>query len=248
MKKFLIYSLFTVALIVFGAIIFLKIKSEPKPTIVSENGDELAKAMQTTLDVSAWDSLHFLHWSFRGDTEYTWDKVQNLVVVKWDGNQVNLTLDKVEGIAFSDGIQAGKWKTKWLVRKAWKKWCNDSYWMFAPFKVFDPGTRRTIAKLPDGTQGLWVEYLTGGVTPGDGYFWILDADKKPKAFKMWVSIIPLKGVEASWENWVELSGGAWLSTAHGFDVFGKKISTEMLDVRQGVSWGDFGFDDQIEFL
>ncbi|MBK8633044.1 MAG: hypothetical protein IPN72_05545 [Saprospiraceae bacterium] len=65
---------------------------------------------------------------------------------------------------------------------------------------------------------------------------------------MWVSIIPLKGVEASWENWVELSGGAWLSTAHGFDVFGKKISTEMLDVRQGDSWRDFGFDDQIEFL
>ncbi|MBK8633302.1 MAG: hypothetical protein IPN72_06955 [Saprospiraceae bacterium] len=118
MKKFLIYSLFTVALIVFGAIIFLKIKSEPKPTIVSENGDELAKAMQTTLDVSAWDSLHFLHWSFRGDTEYTWDKVQNLVVVKWDGNQVNLTLDKVEGIAFSDGIQAGKWKPNgWSERR-----------------------------------------------------------------------------------------------------------------------------------
>ncbi|MBK8633045.1 MAG: hypothetical protein IPN72_05550 [Saprospiraceae bacterium] len=157
-EKFLIYSLFTVAIIVFGAIIFFKIKSEPKPTIVSENGDELARAMQTTLDVSAWDSLHFLHWSFRGDTEYTWDKVQNLVVVKWDGNQVNLTLDKVEGIAFTDGVQAGKWKTKWLVRKAWKKWCNDSYWMFAPFKVFDSGTRRTIAKRPDGTQGLWVEY------------------------------------------------------------------------------------------
>ncbi|MGB6036872.1 MAG: hypothetical protein WBG42_11440, partial [Cryomorphaceae bacterium] len=45
------------------------------------------------------------------------------------------------------------------------------------------------------------------------YLWILDENYLPTSYKMWVSIIPIGGVEATWENWVE-KGGAMISTSH----------------------------------
>lgn len=54
----------------------------------------------------------------------------------------------------------------------------------------------------------------GGTTPGDSYLWLLNEDDQPKAFQMWVSIIPIGGIEASWEQWKETPNGAFLPQLH----------------------------------
>ena len=58
--------------------------------------------------------------------------------------------------------------------KAYSFFCNDSFWMIAPFKAFDEGVTRTIVMSKEGNQNLLVSYASGGVTPGDSYLWILD--------------------------------------------------------------------------
>jgi hypothetical protein len=59
---------------------------------------------------------------------------------------------------------------------------------------------------------------------------------------MWVRIIPIGGLEATWEGWVELSTGARISTQH--EAAGKRMtfitnlaggqSLEALDVDPGL--------------
>ena len=68
-------------------------------------------------------------------------------------------------------------------------------------KAFDPGTSRALLKLPNGNDGLLVHYNSGGVTPGDTYLWHLDENGLPVAWQMWVGIIPVGGMQFSWEDW-----------------------------------------------
>ena len=107
-------------------------------------------------------------------------------------------------------------------------------------KAFDPGTERSIVKLKDGREGLKVQYNTGGVTPGDSYVWFLDENGQPEAWKMWVSIIPLGGIENSWEGWQTLSTGAKISTTHTF--LGKKREF-LTGVKAGMNLSDFGLGE-----
>ena len=73
-----------------------------------------------------------------------------------------------------------------------------------------------------------VSYASGGLTPGDAYVWIVGPDGRPRSWKMWVSIIPIGGVEVSWDGWRELATGAWISTAHHGPL---GLTLELGDVR-----------------
>ena len=83
-----------------------------------------------------------------------------------------------------------------LIEKAVKYFNNDSFWLLAPYKIFDKGTKRSLVTLDDGHEGLLVTYTTGGTTPGDSYLWHLDSTGKPVSFQMWVSSLPIDGLEA----------------------------------------------------
>lgn len=59
-----------------------------------------------------------------------------------------------------------------------------------------------------------ITYGSGGVTPGDSYLWHLDAHHIPTSYQMWVEIIPVGGIEATWDNWIKTATGAFISTSH----------------------------------
>ena len=101
-----------------------------------------------------------------------------------------------------------------MVKTAIDFFNNDSFWLAAPFKAFDPGTERSIVNLKDGRKGLMVTYTSGGTTPGDTYVWILDENDRPTAIKMWVQILPLGGMEFTWENILTLPSGALIAQDH----------------------------------
>ena len=72
--------------------------------------------------------------------------------------------------------------------------------------MYDKGVERRLVKTEDGTKALLVTHTSGGVTPGDSYLWLLDEAYRPTAFKMWVSIIPIGGVKATWEEYKTIEG------------------------------------------
>ena len=188
---------------------------QPRPVGHSpEQADQLANKMLTAINAPAWDTTHWVQWTFRGARDFLWDKQRHFVQVRWGDHEVLLHTKTVTGKAFTNGTPVTGSEADELIQTAWAHFCNDSFWLNAPAKVFDPGTERHLATTDDGRQGLLVTYTSGGVTPGDAYLWHLDATGLPVSYQMWVNIIPIGGLEFSWEDWTTLDGGARIAQFH----------------------------------
>ena len=185
--------------------------NEPKPNGVSgDRAEQLADKMLAALNKPAYDTLAYLEFTFKGIHHYRWDKKNNRVLVSWGKNEVLLDLNlKPESY---DEVET----------TAYKYFINDSFWLVAPFKVRDDGALRFTFDVEEG-RGLLVTYTAGGVTPGDSYLWIIDDNGFPQAWKLWTSIVPIGGVEFSWEKWERL-GSVHFSTLHKNSVLDLDIS------------------------
>jgi len=216
--------------IVFAALILLAVgavwlANEPLPEgTPGAEADELARKMQQAVDVEAWNNTRFVRWSFPGGHDYVWDKQGGLVQVKWGANEVLLRTNGPNGKAWKNQQLLKGEAAEAAIQEAWGYFCNDSFWLNAPAKVFDPGTQRALVDLEGGEKALLVTYESGGVTPGDAYLWHLGADGKPERYEMWVSIIPIGGLDATWENWISLASGAQIATAHDLGIYEMELT------------------------
>lgn len=199
------------------------------------NAEKVADLMWQSLNKTAWDSTRYVSWSFRGEHHYKWDKAANLAEISWDENRVLLNPDQVDGLAYVNGEKQEK--SSALIQTAWEYWCNDMYWLVAPFKIRDTGT--SLALTADNR--LVVTYESGGVTPGDSYVWTLDENNVPQLYEMFVKIIPVKGLSATWENWTTLSTGAKIATKH--TIAGSELS--LSPVNGGMSLSDIDLEADI---
>lgn len=195
----------------------------PKGKMGAE-ADQLARQMLAAIDKEAWDSTRYVRWSFPGGHHYVWDKFRKYVQVEWSGKKVLLYTPTQQGKAWEDGAELQGEAAEKLIQKAWAFFCNDSFWLNAPAKAFDPGTTRELIEADGGKKSLLVQYSGGGVTPGDAYLWELDAQGVPARWKMWVSVIPIGGVAASWEGWTALETGARLATRHKIGFLAIEVS------------------------
>lgn len=239
MKKF--FKWLGIALVAIVLIIFVSglMANETKPTgTPSPEADALAQKMLTAVDAAAWDTTHYIQWTFKGMHDFLWDKQRNFVQVSWEDVKVLLNTKMVSGKAFRNGEELGGDEANALVQEAWGFFCNDSFWLNAVVKAFDPGTERSLVTLEDGREGLMVTYSSGGVTPGDSYVWILDENGLPTSYKMWVSIIPIGGMEFTWESWETLPTGAKVATLHKSKILELDIS----NLVAGDNWAAFGFE------
>ena len=201
-------------LLLFG---FLHFKyNEELPTgTQGKQADELAKNMLNALDYEAYKSTDYIEWTFKNRHHYQWHKKENQCDVFWKNNRVVLDLNNHDlSKAYVDGSILENETANKLKEKALSYFNNDSFWLVAPYKVFDAGTERRLVKLPNNKSALLITYQSGGSTPGDSYLWMLDKNFKPTSFKMWVSILPISGLEASWSNWKTMETGVQLPTFH----------------------------------
>lgn len=186
--------------------------------------DALANKMLTALNHDAYKSTRFLEWSFKGKHAYKWDKENNIVEVTWNNVKAILhTKSPEKNQLFVDGEATSNAE---LIDKATRFFNNDSFWLVAPHKIFEEGIERRLVNY-NGKDALLVTYTTGGTTPGDSYLWILDENGMPTSYKMWVSILPAGGMEATWEGWITTQSGTKLPTNHKI----LKRELEMGDVK-----------------
>ncbi|HHG86724.1 MAG TPA: hypothetical protein ENJ82_18390 [Bacteroidetes bacterium] len=239
MKKLLriLFTLFILLLVVVGVAFFVLNKKLPegKAGLAAE---QLADKMLKAINIEAWNKVQFLEWDFPGGHHHLWDRNRNLVEVKWDNHRALIHPNIGTGSVYTDGkLEEGVAK-KTLVEKAIHLFQNDSFWLIAYTKIKDPGTTRKIVELEEGNQGLLVTYTSGGVTPGDSYLWLLSDDGRPYAWQMWVDLIPLGGMELTWEDWRVLPNGALLAPSHKAPFF----SVDILNVQVGNSLQELGHD------
>ena len=214
MKKILkiIGLLITVTILATVLYCFAKNESLPSGTPGKE-AEELAEKMMSAINKRAFDHTEILEWSFKGKHHYVWKKQQGLVDVSWDSISVTVNLND-----YSKSIGT----SSELIETAINFFNNDSFWLIAPYKVFDDGVERSIVKV-NNKDALLIKYTSGGTTPGDSYLWILDENYVPVSFKMWTQIIPIGGVSATWNDFITSVSGIKLPTSHTLSLFGIKI-------------------------
>ncbi|WP_298496633.1 hypothetical protein [uncultured Algibacter sp.] len=215
----------TLPSILFFGFLYFKYNEELPTGIQSEQADALAYKMLDALDYEAYKATQHIEWTFKKRHHYEWDKVNNTCNVYWRENKVVLDLnDTSKSKVYIHNFKNESDMAQELIDKAITYFNNDSFWLVAPYKVFDTGVERRLVKTDDNKEALLVTYTSGGSTPGDSYLWLLDDNGKPTAFKMWTSILPIDGLEASWSDWTTTESGAQLPTFHKLLVLGLEIN------------------------
>jgi hypothetical protein len=177
--------------------------------------EALAHRMAAAVHADAWARTGAVRFRFRGDTEHLWDKTRNLARVTFlrSGEVVLLDVARRDGRAYENGRELTGAPRQKLITRAWERFCNDTFWLNPLVKLFDDGVTRSRVVDKDG-ESLIVHYAAGGVTPGDSYQWLVGEHDLPRAWRMFVKIIPVKGLEISWGGWLTLQTGAVVATEH----------------------------------
>jgi hypothetical protein len=150
--------------------------------VVPSATDVANQVMQALGGKEAWDSTHYLRFTFAGRRTHHWDKWtgRHRVEGQTPEGQKYVVLHNInthQGEAWVDGkkVEGDALKT-WLDR-AYGAWVNDTYWLLMPYKLQDPGVNLTYmgTEQLDGNayDKLHLSFGNVGLTPGDEYWaWI----------------------------------------------------------------------------
>ena len=207
---------FTLPSLLFFGFVYFKYNEDLPSGMQGDQADSLAYKMLNALDHQAFKNTDYIEWTFKRRRHYKWNKTDYNCDVLWKDYKVNINLTDpslnkayVHGFVVEGEVGAG------LIKKAVKYFENDSFWLVAPYNVFDEGVER---RLVNGND-LLVTYNESNSSKQNSYLWKLDKEGKPNAVKMWTSLLPIDGLEASSTDWIVTETGAQLPTNHKF-IFG----------------------------
>ena len=211
------FVLTSILFVLVGLVSIYVIYNEPLP--VGKQGPEaeaLAHKMLNALNFEAYKETRYLEWSFKkGKHRYNWDKNLGRVWVQWDGYKIHLWLkNKKQSKVYKNDHELKGTDRIALIDKALALFNNDSFWLVAPYKLFDKGITRSIVLQDDGSEALLVSYKNKGMVDGDTYLWKLRPNGFPISYQMWVGILPIGGLEATWDDWQIVESGAFLPKSH----------------------------------
>ena len=221
-----------VLLIILGMAACIPLASSPRPVASALPGaalkaDSMARTMERAINKAAWDSTVFVRWNFLGQHDHLWDRPNNRARVQWGSYTVYLDAATGKGKAWKKGTELSSEELDEALTKAIDYFFNDSFWLNAPAKAFDGGVERSVSTGKDDQLVLVLEYVSGGVTPGDVYQWTLDANGLPERWNMWVQVLPIKGLGNTWEGWETLYSGARIATVHGAGPFNIRMIRDL---------------------
>lgn len=229
--KWLKRILIALAVLAAGLALFLVIIHEETPSGASgPEADAVARKIQSAVGTEKWSEIGAVLFTYGGRHTVLWDRTRKLVRVDWGDKRAVYRLSDMTGRAYVAGVEVTAEAEKQELLTDGHKWfINDTFWLNPFASFFDEGVTRAVVPNEDNLKTLLITYASGGVTPGDSYLWIVGADAMPQRWKMYVQIIPVGGLEATWEDWQELPGGAKVSMTHKL----AGITVKVTDLKAG---------------
>ncbi len=191
-------------LLLFGALLLVigcaDAEAPPAETTVDitleTKADSVAMQLYEALGgPQAWAALPVLRFDFGGIRDgqtriavrHLWNRQTGDYRVEWspgpDSTYVALfNVAGAEGVpegrVYLNGAPVAEAQRAPLMERAYQRFINDTYWLLAPVKLFDPGVRRTYAADSSSAE-MHVLHLTFdevGLTPGDQYWLFVDRE------------------------------------------------------------------------
>lgn len=167
---------------------------------LTTQADTLAKrAYDYAGGAAAWEQLPYLGFQFaieRGGQRQTvarhlWDRQGGAYRVEWSTGPGStyvalFDVDSVSaGQVYLNGDSVRAARSDSLIQRAHGRFINDTYWLLAPAKLFDPGVQREyVSDSSDADTGvLQLSFEDVGLTPGDRYW--LYVDRETGRLKRW---------------------------------------------------------------
>lgn len=122
--------------------------------------------------------------------KHLWDRRRNTYRVEFPRGEdstivavfstTELDINDPEGGLFVNGRAADSTAHYDLLKTAYSRFMNDTYWLLLPFKLFDPGVDRTIDRDSSDANSdvLRLRFENVGLTPGDQYWLRTDSTGK----------------------------------------------------------------------
>lgn len=215
---------FTLPTLLLFGFMYFKYNEELPVGTQGKAADSLATKMLDVLNHDAYNATDYIEFTFKKRHHFKWNKAENTCEVYWKNIKVNLdVINHDNSKVYIDELAYNQADVHEYIHKAESYFNNDTFWLVAPYKVFDKGVVRKLVKTEDNKEALLVTYSSGGTTPGDSYLWHFDDNGKPKSFQMWVDILPIDGLEATWTDWAISETEAQLPTFHKLLFLGLEI-------------------------
>ena len=163
-----------------------------KTEIKDVKAAQLVSSMMTAMGGEEnWNELNFVSWSFFGARHLVWDKKGGRVRIDSprDTSIYLVDLNTQEGKVIKGGKEVTEpEELAKLLKRAKSIWINDSYWLFMPFKLQDPGVSVNYMREDTMIGGMDASVLAltfdkVGNTPENKYEVYLD--KKDNLIKQW---------------------------------------------------------------
>lgn len=141
------------------------------------------KVLKASGGEERWKKSRYFHWNFFGSRDLWWDKQKHRVRIEWPDKQLTIIADlnAMRGKAWKDGKRVtDSSKEAELFRTARKIWTNDSYWLFMPFKMLDPGVDLSYLRMDELDSGpahkIRMTFEDVGFTPENKYHVWVDSE------------------------------------------------------------------------
>jgi len=177
----------------------------------------VSKMMEAMGGAQEWEELQYVSWTFFGARHLVWDKKNNRVRIESprDSSIYLVDLQNSSEVRFS---AAGNevFDTSALTKKFKEGrdiWINDMYWLFMPFKLYDPGVTVSYVHTDTTLVGalsdvLELSFDNVGNTPENKYQ--IYIDQKDHLIKQWNFYADFNQEEASriwpWDNYSDFDG------------------------------------------
>lgn len=198
--------------------------AQDKPPADPRAAQIAGEVMQALGGSSAWENTRYVAWRFFGRRMHYWDKWTGDVRIEADGKLVLMNIHSKKGRAWEDGVEVTHADSLApRLEKGFGWWTNDSYWVFMPFKLRDPGVQlRYLGErtMQDGRAADVLELTFSGVglTPQNKYE--VCVDKETHLVGEWTYYRNASDAEPAftrpWKDWKRV-GGLMLCGDHGGD-------------------------------